>query len=453
MTHDFVIIGAGASGLSLAAMLSKQKINNVLLEAHSLPGGSSSYFERDGFVFDAGATTLSGLKTNRPLANLFRTLELQPELVTIDPGIIFSFENKMVRRFQDHEQWMNELEEKFPAINHRELWNKISDVEKMGWQLSENFNHLPLRSTADLFSLLKIKNTLPFRSLIPLLTSVEKYFHLNSLQDENYLKLIDEMLFITAQNNRFDTPALMGAMGLNYPSDTSVMKGGMKAFVNLLADQCADIRYRHKVEKVEKVNDIFHVHTNQGILQARHVVSTIPQYNESATYWSAYMLYFTITDQDFESLFYQIHCERIPLCETQSFFVSLSLPQKGRRTVTISTHTHSQIWEQMTREEYKMAKQKVADFMIDLFCKRLTIKRESLDHIITGSPTTFKRYTHRPHGLVGGIPHSLKRSLSDVFISRSPYKNYYLLGDTQFPGQGIASVVLGSQNLLNHLGI
>lgn len=452
MTHDFVIIGAGASGLSLAAMLSKQKINNVLLEAHSLPGGSSSYFERDGFVFDAGATTLSGLKANRPLTKLFRDLELQPEIVTVDPGIIFSFEEKLVRRYQDHEKWVQELEEKFPGINHRGLWKKISDVEKMGWQLSDNFNHLPLRSAADIFSLLKIKNTLPFRSLAPLLNSVEKYFHLNKLQDENYLRLIDEMLFITSQNNRFDTPALMGAMGLNYPSDTSVMKGGMKAFVHLLADQCSDIRYRHKVERVEKHDGIFMVHTNHGTLKAKHVVSTIPQYKVSTSYWSAYMLYFTIPDQNFESLFYQIHCDQIPLCETHSFFVSLSLPQKGRRTVTISTHTYPQIWEKMTREEYKMAKNKVADFMIELFCHRLGVKRESLDHVITGSPTTFKRYTHRPHGHVGGIPHSLKRSLSDVFISRSPYQNYYYLGDTQFPGQGIASVVLGSQNLLNHLG-
>jgi phytoene dehydrogenase-like protein len=61
------------------------------------------------------------------------------------------------------------------------------------------------------------------------------------------------------------------------------------------------------------------------------------------------------------------------------------------------------------------------------------------------------KYTGRYKGLVGGIPHSLKRNPISYLIGRSPYRNFYMLGDTQYPGQGIASVVLGAQNLSKYL--
>ena len=62
------------------------------------------------------------------------------------------------------------------------------------------------------------KPTLAISALPALMISVEKYFHLDRVATQDFLKLVNEMLFITAQNESKHTPALMGAMGLAYPS-------------------------------------------------------------------------------------------------------------------------------------------------------------------------------------------------------------------------------------------
>jgi phytoene dehydrogenase-like protein len=36
-------------------------------------------------------------------------------------------------------------------------------------------------------------------------------------------------------------------------------------------------------------------------------------------------------------------------------------------------------------------------------------------------------------------------------LQSPPLKNFYLIGDNQFPGQGIAAVVSGARTLASHL--
>ena len=84
MDYDFIVIGAGAAGLSFSALMEKRGHKIALLEAHSLPGGCASYFERNGNIFDVGATTLSGLKPGRSIDLLIEELDLNCEITTPD---------------------------------------------------------------------------------------------------------------------------------------------------------------------------------------------------------------------------------------------------------------------------------------------------------------------------------------------------------------------------------
>ena len=49
---DVIIIGAGVSGLTAAALLSKAGLKVCVLERHYLIGGYLQGFDRKGFVFD-----------------------------------------------------------------------------------------------------------------------------------------------------------------------------------------------------------------------------------------------------------------------------------------------------------------------------------------------------------------------------------------------------------------
>lgn len=478
MEYDFIVIGAGSAGLSFAALMEKKGHSVALLEAHSIPGGCSSYFERDGLIFDAGATTLSGLKSGRPLYNLIKELDLKLDLVNIDPGIVSILPNFTVNRFAHFDQWISELNTKFPGIDHKKLWSKFLKIEIQGWSLSTTFKNIPLRSFKKISSFVKLKSFSALRTLPALFKSVDQELRAQKITNPEYLSMIDEMLFITAQNNRQDTPLLMGAMGLGYPEDTFYAMGGMKAFTMALASKCSHIFYRNKVQAIVPTTSGFNVVTNKGVYKSKKVVSTIPIWNHYELFtedkiksfynkykapppdecWSAFMIYLTIPKDSLRSsLYYQIHTEPIPHCETRSFFVSLSHPEdpirsiNGRQVVTISTHTRSLVWSGLEDVDYKNKKRESAEFILNILKEKFQLQDNDLDNIFTGSPKSFIKYTNRYHGLVGGIPHSLKRNPMDFLIAKSPVKNFYMLGDTQFPGQGIAAVVLGAQNLVEYL--
>jgi len=460
MNFDTIVIGAGAAGLSFTALMEKKYKSTgktiALLEAHSLSGGCASYFERQGFLFDAGATTLSGLKKGRPIQQLIQELNLELDLIKVDPGIISLFPDKKVRHFADEKKWIEELSAKFPDIDSERLWKKIFAISHDGWKLATNFPKIPLFTA--------VKNS-PY-----LLTSVGKALHLKSMHNEQYKALINELLFITAQNEASDTPMLMGAMGLTYTDDTYYVKGGMKAFATALEKKCCNLFLKRKVLSVEKTNEGFIVVTNKETFTCKQLVSTLPEWNHNELFqgksgkrifdeknsmncWSAFMLYMTIpVDRNREGIYFQVHCAPIPFCGSKSFFVSLSHPDDSirsseRQTVTISCHTKPEQWELLTTEEYKERKKIVEDYILEIFCKRFQLERQDLENIFTGSPKTFVKYTHRYRGLVGGLPHSIKKNPLTYLKSRSPYKDFYLIGDTQFPGQGIAAVVLGARNL------
>ena len=476
--YDYIVIGAGAAGLSFAALMEKKGFTVAVLEAHSLPGGCSSYFERDGYIFDAGATTLSGLKLGRPIDRLMKELNLKLELINIDPGIVSILGDKKINRFRDFEKWINELNTNFPEINHRKFWNKLKRLEIHGWDLSSTFKNIPLRSFKSLFSFFSKKVPGALLTAPSLFRSVDSEIKKNHINDSDYLKMIDELLFITAQNNRFDTPLLMGAMGLCYPEDTAYAIGGMKAFSQSLASKCSHLFYKHQVQKIVSTPKFFEVKTNHESFTAKNVVSTIPIWNHAELFddpkaqqffaknkmpdtkdcWSAFMIYLTIPrDITRAGLYYQIHSDNIPHCHTKSFFVSLSHPDdqlrslNGRQVVTISTHTKYAEWINLDQADYKRKKEESKNYIFKILKEKFQLQEADLQNVLTGSPKTFVKYTKRYSGLVGGIPHSLKRNPLDFIIARSPYKNFYMLGDTQFPGQGIAAVVLGSLNLVDYL--
>ena len=482
MIYDYIVIGAGAAGLSFSALMEQKGFSVALLESHSLPGGCASYYERNGNTFDVGATTLSGLKPGRSLDVLIKTLDLKLEIKNIDPGIVSLFKSKSVNRYGDHEKWIKELQDKFPHINHTKFWNLIAKIDNEGWQLSSRLKNVPMRSIDDLLDFSAGKIFKAVKLLPYFVKNVSSY--LDGIEDPEYKALINEILFITAQNNMEDTPILMGSMGLNYPADTGYAMGGMKTFVEALATKCSHKFYRHQVLSVisaDKGKDGFLVETNKGNFSGKHVVSTLPIWNHEKIFerdqdlkkffstnnsnnsiddcWSAFMIYLTIPlNVARNSLYYQMHCDPIPNCGTTSFFVSISHPEDRSRAnslekqvVTISTHTKPDLWMKLSKEDYKIKKNETADFILAEFMKYFSLSLQELGEIQTGSPTTFIKYTKRFKGLVGGIPHSIKRNPLKMAISKSPVDNFYLIGDTQFPGQGIGAVVMGAQNLVHHL--
>ena len=78
-----VVIGAGFGGLALAIRLQSAGVQTTLVEGRDKPGGRAYYWERDGFVFDAGPTVITAPEALQELWQL--TGRDMREDVTLEP--------------------------------------------------------------------------------------------------------------------------------------------------------------------------------------------------------------------------------------------------------------------------------------------------------------------------------------------------------------------------------
>lgn len=468
--YDYLIIGGGASGLAASCLLKQKKANTILLEAHSLLGGSSSYFYRSQFCFDVGATTLSGIKNQGPLNKFFTAINLELPLKKIDPGIISCINGKRIHFYSNQPKLLKELIQNFSDISPNILTAYLElnqKNEQLSYQSIQK-NNLPIRNILEITKFIKFSN-LAYLPLLKLMTqSYYDYLPNEIKQNEIFLKVIDEILFITAQNNSRDTPALFGVLGCEYPNDTYYLDGGMKAFIDALKEKSGPIKVNQKVLAIKKINNLFEVQTSNKTYITKNIISSLPESNNRSLLnlpiendketWSAFTLYFTVPNNiKIESLYFQIHTDFIPRIGTKSFFASFSHPNDNKRnkldqlTVTISTHAMPSVFKSMTPAEYLLAKEEITNFILNKFCDEFKLERNQIQNLESGTPKTFERYTNRFDGSVGGLGHHLNQPIVKKVFHKELAQNFYSIGDTTFPGQGIASVIYGSHSLVDFL--
>lgn len=66
-SYDFIIVGAGMRGLSVANFLAKHNKKVLVLEKHDKPGGLVTSFARDGVHFDLGIHGVYELKDGQTI--------------------------------------------------------------------------------------------------------------------------------------------------------------------------------------------------------------------------------------------------------------------------------------------------------------------------------------------------------------------------------------------------
>lgn len=480
---DYIIIGAGYAGLSAAALSAKNKFSTLLLESHSKIGGCASFYRRKGFTFDVGATTFSGVKPNQPLGRLFNELPIEPKLKKVDPGLIVKIDGKEIIRYADKLKWAEAASEYFNSSKQFNFWQKIFEMDELAWEFLSQNNSIPPNKLIDYIKLSKPTNLRYIKLLNGIFTGIQKEISRLKLTDEMFTKFLAEQLLITTQNYADNSPLLTSAMGLAYPSETYYPYGGMykpaELILNSFKSNGGEIKFKRKVTSIKKHKDYYKVETANGEnFDAKGIISSIPiwnmveltdgeiqkYYQNYAKYfdfaWGAYTINFAIeTKAELNSLYYQIHTDdQIPNCDACSYFVSFSAKDDyakapdGWRTVTISCHTKTEKWLNLTKEEYIRRKSVTAQYILkSLFDNLPQLEGSQIEWELAGSPKTFQHYTQRKNGFVGGIPHSIEKNLLKMPPNQTPFKNFYQIGDTAFPGQGTPGVVLGAFSCVDRI--
>ena len=460
LNKSTIVVGAGGGGIVSALLATKRGERVTLLESHSALGGCASWFRRGNFIFDAGATTISGIGVGEPLGELFDLLGRSPSLLPSDPGIVFHLsDGKIVRYFRDFEKWMEELKRHFPQLEHRSFWEKVFLINKKSWALLKDVRTFPFRSLADLLPAFKHPE---YFSLVPhLFLSTEHALKVHGLDHPSYLELINGILLISAQATSEKIPFIVGAMALAYPAHTFAPRGGMKGLMDFFEEELSlrgvTVRKKTPVRFFGKGS----VELEDGeLITGDQVIVNLPIWNlpemtkgelkvvfESEAQkrpeaWGAFTLYFGTASENHE-LYHQVHLNH-PL--VKNYFLSFSIPgdQKraplGYQAVSISTHV-------LAHEKFD--KETSAHVILDDVKRRFHL--EDIKFFTSGSPKTFERYTGRKHGFVGGLPFLYGMNPLSILPPLTKEEGVYRVGDTVFPGQGLCGVTAGALGLHHRL--
>ena len=153
--YDVIVIGSGIGGLVTATQLAAKGAKVLVLESYLIPGGSSGYFEREGYRFDVGASMIFGFgeegTTNlltRALAAVDMKIETLPDPVQIHYHLPQNLEIKVHR---DYEKFLQELIARFPQekVGIRRFYDEC-------WQVFNCLNAMELLSLEELGYLMRV---------------------------------------------------------------------------------------------------------------------------------------------------------------------------------------------------------------------------------------------------------------------------------------------------------
>lgn len=132
MECDVIIIGAGLSGLTAAALLAKRGLSVTVIEAQYKPGGSCGIFKRNDVVFEQGAAMLYGFGEMgfNPHRFVFNALEEPIEVIKHDELYAINFGEHRIVFYEDMALFIEELVKVFPSEREsfKRFYDDLSDL-------------------------------------------------------------------------------------------------------------------------------------------------------------------------------------------------------------------------------------------------------------------------------------------------------------------------------------
>lgn len=476
---DVIIIGSGIGGLVTATQLAAKGAKVLVLESYLIPGGSSGYFERNGYRFDVGASMIFGFGDRGTTNLLTRALEaVEVSLDTIPDPVQIHYHlpgDLEILVHRDYEKFLQELSDRFPQ--EREGIRRFYDE---CWKVFGCLNAMELLSLEEPRYLARVFFQHPLACL-----GLVKYLPQNAgdiarkfIKDPELLKFIDIECYCWSVVPADMTPMINAGMvfsdrhygGINYP------KGGVgqiaQKLVAGLEKAGSEIRYQARADKIllEKGRAVGVRLTTGKVYRAKRVVS-------NATRWNTFDKLLADIElpakerkwrdryrksPSFLSLHLGVaasvlpqgtHCHHILLEDWQrmedpegTIFVSIptlldpDLAPPGHHIIHTFTPHWIEDWQRLSAREYEEKKDEAAERVIDRLEKIFPGLDAGLDFMEAGSPRTHRRFLNRQDGTYGPIPRRKLLGLLAMPFNRTSVPGLYCVGDSTFPGQGLNAV-------------
>jgi len=487
--YDVAVIGAGIAGLTAAALLQHDGAKVLLCEAHDKPGGCASYFQAGKFQFPVGATVALGLEDGGLHRRVFDYLGTRDYQATLLDGLKVHLPDRELVFWRDADKWRRERRT-LPGwgARHERWWTLQETVADAGWQMLSRLPALPIQNFRDVRrdlrllqpGLLAIAPSLPW--------TVGQALHLLHINHDRELRaLIELLLLITVQQQAARAPLPNGCAGIDlFRHGAYALQGGIGSIARLLLSTF--VRDGGTIELATEVrcisphctsrgyHDGWTLRTSSGEFRARRVIANMPLANvqqlielpgrvqrivgkyeaRSGEQWGAVTLYIALREEAVPPdglLHRQVLSDYgARPGDGRDVFLSLSLrddhsqaPQ-GWRALNVSTHTRLSDWENLSPQAYREQKKMWRECMLQGVRQAIPNFDEHRKSVIEGTPKSWRDYTLRARGGVGGVPLSLRNANLWATPQRLGLENFWLVGDSTFPGQGTVACALSGIN-------
>ncbi|KAE8713147.1 Prolycopene isomerase [Hibiscus syriacus] len=479
--YDAIVIGSGIGGLVAATQLAVKGAKVLVLEKYVIPGGSSGYYQRDGYTFDVGSSVMFGFSDKgnlnlitQALAAVGREMEVIPDPTTVHFHLP---NNLLVRVHREYDEFIDELMSKFPH-------EKEGILKFYGecWKIFNALNSLQLKSLEEPIYLFGQFFQKPLECL-----TLAYYLPQNAgdiarkyMKDPNLLSFIDAECFIVSTVNALRTPMINAGMvlcdrhfgGINYPV------GGVGGIATSLAegliDQGSEILYKANVTNIildqgkaagVKLSDgrEFFAQTiisnatrwdtfgkllkGEGLPKEEENFQKV--YVKAPSFLSIHMgVKADVLPPDTDCHHFMLEDEWTRLEEPYgSIFLSIptvldsSLAPKGRHILHIFTTSPLEDWKGLPPKDYEAKKELIAEEVIERLEKKLFPGlKSSIVFKEVGTPKTHRRFLARDMGTYGPMPRQIPKGLLGMPFNTTGISGLYCVGDSCFPGQGVIAV-------------
>ena len=491
MDLDVIVIGAGISGLTTAALLAKRNLKVCVIEAQYKPGGSCGIFKRKDVTFEQGAAMIYGFNDRgfSPHRFVFNALEEPIDIIKHDELYAINFEGHRIIFYQDIDMFIEELAKVFP--NEKENFKRFyTDLSKRYMKIiAEKPNFISpdaIKKEQGLQALLN--HPIEYMRFLGYMNKNTKSVLKKYFNDNNIFNFFNKLTSTYCYTNIDETPAILSSVmfvdnhfgGSYYPAGSTLNLVGK--LEKVIEENKGEMIYNSEVEKiVVKDNNATSVILSDGkSISAKYIVN-------SGTVWNLYnKLLRDNVSEDLKKwvnslepsypsvvLFALVKEEVIPkstlpiemltsdegkLDENEITVYILSIDDKtlcknGYHTITAIGPTFKK-WpngfkNDYNTDEYRQMKEIEKNRMLEVLEKRFPGFKESICHIELSTPTTLNRYVLKEWGSVAGPKQKLGQHMLKRLKTKSEINNLFNCGESTVMGTGTPAVTISGISAAN----
>jgi C-3',4' desaturase CrtD len=483
MSYEVVVVGGGIGGLTTAALLAARGASVCLLERQSRPGGCVAPFEKFGYTFESGAGLYALWEPGEIHDRIFTELPVDPpEVRRIEPSYIVRLpDQSSIAVTSDSEAFEGALHKTFPECADQAV-AFYRETGVIGKALLRAASRLPDLRTASKSR--RIGAFLPDVSTAVRIRSLIDHTTLPHLDGTSFRfrRFVDAQLQMFAQCSAVECAYLYACVALTLSRQGMfAIHGGAAALADRLTESIKKSGGTVRLDATalrlayDSGGQAIGVDLLSGetLTTSRAIVSnmtvwdtygklvglnrTPPEIRKSINSlrgWGAYLLYLGIHEAAAQDLPADHILTIADLQPGQPYdpalaqFTFASAPAwdprgpAGQRAATLHVFTDVDQWFTFHKDEteHEERDQAALESLWARLHASITELGDSVEVIETATPRTFYDLTRRKLGMVGGVGQSLNVFGLNSVSHRTFIPNLFMVGDTTFPGTGVAAV-------------